>query len=85
MARSGLITYMRTDSVALSGQAIGEAREVIGDRYGADYTMPKGRPFKTKTKQRPGGARGDPADVVPARPRGARARSWAATRPACTG
>jgi DNA topoisomerase-1 len=46
----GLITYMRTDSVALSGQAMGEAREVIHQRYGADYTMPKGRPFKTKTK-----------------------------------
>jgi len=46
----GLITYMRTDSVALSGQALGEAREVIGDRYGIDYTMPKGRPFKTKTR-----------------------------------
>ena len=46
----GLITYMRTDSVALAGQAMGEAREVIGDRYGADYTMPKGRPFKTKSK-----------------------------------
>ena len=30
----GLITYMRTDSVALAGQAMGEARDVIGDRYG---------------------------------------------------
>ncbi len=46
----GLITYMRTDSVALSGQAMGEAREVIAARYGNQYTMPKGRPFKTKTR-----------------------------------
>jgi DNA topoisomerase-1 len=46
----GLITYMRTDSVALSGQAMGEARSVIGDRFGPEYTMPKGRPFKTKTR-----------------------------------
>jgi DNA topoisomerase I len=46
----GLITYMRTDSVAMSGQALGEAREVIGGRYGPGYTMPKGRPFKTKTR-----------------------------------
>ena len=46
----GLITYMRTDSVALSGQAMGEAREVIRRRYGDTYTMPKGRPFKTKTR-----------------------------------
>ena len=46
----GLITYMRTDSVALAGQAMGEARETIADRFGPDYTMPKGRPFKTKSK-----------------------------------
>jgi DNA topoisomerase-1 len=46
----GLITYMRTDSVAMSGQALGEAREAIGDRYGHDYTMPRGRPFKTKSR-----------------------------------
>jgi DNA topoisomerase I len=46
----GLITYMRTDSVQMSGQALGEARQVIGQRYGERYTMPKGRPFKTKSK-----------------------------------
>jgi DNA topoisomerase-1 len=46
----GLITYMRTDSVALSGQALGEAREVIEGRYGHGYSMPKGRPFKTRTR-----------------------------------
>jgi DNA topoisomerase-1 len=46
----GLITYMRTDSTAIAGVAMGEAREVIGSRYGAEYTMPKGRVYKTKTK-----------------------------------
>jgi len=46
----GLITYMRTDSVSLAGQAMGEARDVIAARFGDRYTMPKGRPFKTKTK-----------------------------------
>ncbi len=46
----GLITYMRTDSTAIAGVAMGEAREVIGRRYGAEYTMPKGRVYKTKTK-----------------------------------
>src|SRR3954451_8305966 len=30
----GLITYMRTDSVAMSGQALGEVRDVIRQRYG---------------------------------------------------
>jgi DNA topoisomerase-1 len=46
----GLITYMRTDSVALSGQALGEARAVIGSRYGERYTMPKGRVYRTKSR-----------------------------------
>jgi len=46
----GLITYMRTDSVAMAGQALGEAREVIAARFGDAYTMPKGRPFKTRSR-----------------------------------
>ncbi|MDO8485423.1 MAG: type I DNA topoisomerase [Candidatus Limnocylindrales bacterium] len=46
----GLITYMRTDSTAIAGVAMGEAREVIGERYGQRYTMPKGRIYKTKSK-----------------------------------
>src|SRR6202008_3340478 len=46
----GLITYMRTASVAMAGVAMGEAREVIRDRFGDPYTMPKGRVYKTKTK-----------------------------------
>ena len=46
----GLITYMRTDSVAIAGVAMGEAREVIRERYGDKYTMPKGRVYKTKSK-----------------------------------
>jgi DNA topoisomerase-1 len=46
----GLITYMRTDSTAIAGVAMGEARDVIRDRFGQPYTMPKGRVYKTKTK-----------------------------------
>ena len=46
----GLITYMRTDSTAMAGVAMGEAREVIGERFGATFTMPKGRVYKTKSK-----------------------------------
>ena len=46
----GLITYMRTDSTAIAGVAMGEARDVIGERFGERYTMPKGRVFKTKSK-----------------------------------
>ena len=46
----GLITYMRTDSTAMAGVAMGEARDVIASRYGDPYTMPKGRVHKTKAK-----------------------------------
>ena len=36
----GLITYMRTDSVQVSGEAIAQAREFIGETYGTDE-LPK--------------------------------------------
>lgn len=46
----GLITYMRTDSVHLSADALTEIRAYIGDRYG-DMNCPKTpRVFKTKSK-----------------------------------
>ena len=46
----GLITYMRTDSVAMSVDAISEASRVIALRFGPEYATPKGRTFKTKTR-----------------------------------
>ena len=46
----GMITYMRTDSVALSAQAMHEAQAVIVDRYGAEFGVPKGRHYKTKAR-----------------------------------
>jgi DNA topoisomerase-1 len=46
----GLTTYMRTDSMSMAGVAMGEAREVIANRFGPEYTMPKGRVHKTKAK-----------------------------------
>jgi DNA topoisomerase I len=46
----GLITYMRTDSTSMAGVAMGEARDVIAARYGDDFTMPKGRVYKTTSK-----------------------------------
>ncbi len=36
----GLISYIRTDSVRLSEEAVSAAREAIGERYGAEY-LPK--------------------------------------------
>ena len=46
--QNGHITYMRTDSVNLSDLAIDAARDFIMKEYGAEYTMPKGRKYKTK-------------------------------------
>ncbi len=45
---AGYITYMRTDSVNLSKQALNEAREVITNSYGPEYAQT--RVFKTKNK-----------------------------------
>ena len=46
----GLITYMRTDSVQLSGEALGACRRLIGHRFGEAYLPDKPRQYKTKTK-----------------------------------
>ncbi|MCD6187710.1 MAG: type I DNA topoisomerase, partial [Desulfuromusa sp.] len=46
----GLITYMRTDSVALSTVATSEAREVICQLYDESYALKKPRTFKNKSK-----------------------------------
>ncbi|MGZ8363133.1 MAG: type I DNA topoisomerase [Caulobacteraceae bacterium] len=46
----GLITYMRTDGVQVAQEAIVEAREVIGGRYGKEYVPAEPRYYKTKAK-----------------------------------
>jgi DNA topoisomerase-1 len=46
----GLITYMRTDSVHLSDQAITAARSRIRGLYGDPYLSPQPRQFTTKSK-----------------------------------
>ena len=45
---SGLITYMRTDGVQLSSQAIEELRNEITSRHGENYIPPKPRVYKSK-------------------------------------
>ncbi len=44
----GLITYMRTDSVNLSTQALTQCKEEITEKYGAEYSAPLN--YKTKSK-----------------------------------
>lgn len=45
--QDGKITYMRTDSVNLSAQAVAASADFIKRLYGADYSQP--RKFKTKS------------------------------------
>ncbi len=45
----GLITYMRTDSLRLSNEAMDAAGEFIKSRYGASYYYGKHHVFKTKS------------------------------------
>jgi DNA topoisomerase-1 len=46
----GYITYMRTDSVHLSEQAIAAARACVEQMYGKEYLSPKPRQYTTKAK-----------------------------------
>ncbi len=44
----GLITYMRTDSLRISDEALAATKEFIHERYGAEYYPAQTRHFKTK-------------------------------------
>lgn len=46
----GLITYMRTDGISVSPEAIAEARKFIEKDYGAKYVPDSPRMYKTKVK-----------------------------------
>lgn len=46
--RVGLITYMRTDSVRLSEEAVTSARDFIMNRFGKEYLPPKPYQYKNK-------------------------------------
>ncbi len=47
---AGLISYMRTDSVNLSEEALGQIRELIAEKYGKENVPKEPRSFKTKAK-----------------------------------
>ncbi len=68
----GLITYMRTDGVSLSEDAIAVARAVIAETYGDSFLPPAPRRYKTAAKNaqeaheaiRPTDFRRRPSDVA---------------------
>jgi DNA topoisomerase-1 len=70
---NGYITYMRTDSVNLSDQAINAARRRIRDLYGEEFLSPAPRRYQTKTANaqeaheaiRPAGDQMRTADQLP--------------------
>ena len=45
---AGLITYMRTDSVALSDDAVASCRDFIGKQYGKDYLPEKPNRYRSR-------------------------------------
>ncbi len=69
----GLITYMRTDGVFISNDAINAARSLIGSNYGSNYVPGSPRIYKAKAKNaqeaheaiRPTDVMRKPADVAP--------------------
>ncbi len=48
MGPTGLITYMRTDSLRIADEALAQARSYIGERFGEPFLPAKARVFKTK-------------------------------------
>src|SRR5438874_1777153 len=46
----GLITYMRTDGVAIAGEAITAARRLIGDEFGGRYLPSEPRVYRSPAK-----------------------------------
>ncbi|MDH3760725.1 MAG: DNA topoisomerase I [Gammaproteobacteria bacterium] len=67
----GLITYMRTDSVSLSNDALAEIRDFIADKFGENNLPETPREYKTKSKNaqeaheaiRPTSARNEPFKI----------------------
>ena len=47
---NGFITYMRTDSTVLSGQAVAAARAQVAELYGAEYVPERPRVYASKSK-----------------------------------
>ena len=70
---NGYITYMRTDSVHLSDEAVNAARRRVKERYGEQFLTKSPRRYRTKTRGaqeaheaiRPAGSGMRPVDTLP--------------------
>ena len=68
----GLITYMRTDGVAISAEAIAAARRLIGGKFGSQYVPDQPRVYRSPAKNaqeaheaiRPTDIDREPADIA---------------------
>ncbi len=60
----GLITYMRTDSVRLSDEAVAGAREAIRETFGKKYLSEKPRAFENKRKSQDAHEAIRPTDIA---------------------
>lgn len=60
----GLITYMRTDSVNISADAMGQVREYIGNQYGEKYLPKTPNKFKSKKSAQEAHEAIRPSDVL---------------------
>jgi DNA topoisomerase-1 len=47
---TGLITYMRTDSVTIADSALREIAELVKQDYGRDYSLAEARRYKTRSR-----------------------------------
>jgi DNA topoisomerase-1 len=47
---TGLITYMRTDSIRIAAEAAHEAIDLVGTQFGPEYSVDKPRFFKNRSK-----------------------------------
>ena len=54
LGATGLITYMRTDSLRISNQAIDEVTDYIGSHFGEKYLSSKPRMFKSRSNAQDG-------------------------------
>ena len=58
----GFITYMRTDNVILSDEAMNATRAAITERVRVEVPQRRTEAVQDEVEERPGSPRGDPAD-----------------------